>query len=134
MISSKYINKIAIILISGVLVLCVLAMGFSDKLISSVSNTGYAMEYETTLFDTNKVLEIDIQMDDDKWAEMLENARQEVYYECDVVINGTTFKQVGIRPKGNTSLSSIASDPDNNRYSFKPVSYTHLTLPTMAVV
>lgn len=45
--------------------------------------------------------------------------KQEQYYECDVVINGTTFKQVGIRPKSNTSLSSIASDPDNNRYSFK---------------
>ena len=119
MISSKYINKIAIILISVVLVLCVLTMGFSDKLISPISNTGYAMEYETALFDTNEVLEIDIQMEDDKWTEMLENARQEVYYECDVVINGTTFKQVGIRPKGNTSLSSIASDPDNNRYSFK---------------
>ena len=53
------------------------------------------------------------------WNEMLQNARKEQYYECDVIINGTTFKQVGIRPKGNTSLSSIASDPNNNRYSFK---------------
>ena len=45
MISSKYISKITMILISVVLVLCVLAMGFSDKLISAVINTGYAMEY-----------------------------------------------------------------------------------------
>lgn len=119
MISSKYISKITMILISIVLVLCVLAMGFSDKLISTVGNIGYAMEYETALFDTDKIIEIDIVMDDDKWNEMLENATQEVYYECDVVINGTTFYQVGIRPKGNTSLSSIAKDPDNNRYSFK---------------
>ncbi|MEI3411849.1 MAG: CotH kinase family protein [Blautia sp.] len=29
------------------------------------------------------------------------------------------FYSVGIRPKGNTSLSSIASDPDTDRYSFK---------------
>ena len=119
MISSKYINRIAIILISVALVLCVLAMGFSDNLLSPVSNTGYAMEYETALFDTNEILEIDILMEDGKWDEMLENATQEVYYECDVVINGQTFKQVGIRPKGNTSLSSIARDADNNRYSFK---------------
>ena len=119
MISSKYISKITIVLISIVLVLCVLAMVFSDKLIPIARNSGYAMEYETALFDTNSVLEVDILMEDDKWNEMLSNATQEIYYECDVVINGTTFYQVGIRPKGNTSLSSIAKDPDNNRYSFK---------------
>ncbi len=119
MLSSKYISKITIILISAVLILCVLAMTFYDKLLPIVNTTGYSMEYQYKLFDTSEILDIDIIMDDDKWNEMLQNARQEQYYECDVVINGTTFKQVGIRPKGNTSLSSIASDPDNNRYSFK---------------
>jgi len=119
MISSKHISKIATVLISFVLVLCVLAMGFYDKLLPVVSTTGYSMEYRNELFDTNNILDIEIVMDSEKWNEMLENARQEVYYECDVIINGTTFKRVGIRPKGNTSLSSIASDPNNNRYSFK---------------
>lgn len=119
MLSSKYISKITIILISAVLIMCVLAMTFYDKLLPVVNTTGYSMEYQDKLFDTSEILDIDIIMDDDKWNEMLQNARQEQYYECDVVINGTTFKQVGIRPKGNTSLSSIASDPDNNRYSFK---------------
>jgi len=119
MLSSKYISKITIILISVVLVLCVLAMTFYDKLLPVVNTSGYSMEYQDKLFDTSEVLDIDIVMDDAKWNEMLQNAQQEQYYECDVVINGTTFKQVGIRPKGNTSLSSIASDPDNNRYSFK---------------
>ena len=119
MISSKYINRITIVLISVALVLCVLTMGFSDTPLSPVGNTGYAMEYETALFDTNEILEIDILMENGKWDEMLENATNEIYYECDVVINGQTFKRVGIRPKGNTSLSSIARDADNNRYSFK---------------
>ena len=119
MLSSKYISKITIILISAVLIMCVLAMTFYDKLLPIVNTTGYSMEYQDKLFDTSEILDIDIIMDDDKWNEMLQNARQEQYYECDVVINGTTFKQVGIRPKGNTSLSSIANDPKNNRYSFK---------------
>lgn len=119
MLSSKYISKITIILISVVLVLCVLAMTFYDKLLPVVNTSGYSMEYQDKLFDTSEVLDIDIVMDDAKWNEMLQNAQQEQYYECDVVINGTTFKQIGIRPKGNTSLSSIARDPDNNRYSFK---------------
>ena len=119
MLSSKHISKITIILMSVVLVLCVLAMGFYDKILPVVSTAGYSMEYQDKLFNTDNIIDIDIVMDDAKWNEMLQNARQEVYYECDVVINGTTFKQVGIRPKGNTSLSSIAGDPDNNRYSFK---------------
>ena len=50
---------------------------------------------------------------------MLDNAAAEEYYACDVEINGETFYQVGIRPKGNTSLSAIVSDPDTDRYSFK---------------
>ncbi len=119
MLSSKYISKITITLISVTLILCVLAMTFYDKLLPVVNTTGYSMEYQEKLFDTDSVLEINIVMDNDKWDEMLQNAQKEEYYECDIAINGTTFKQVGIRPKGNTSLSSIARDPDNNRYSFK---------------
>ena len=119
MLLSKHISKITILLMSVVLILCVLAMAFYDKLLPAFNTSGYSMEYQDKLFDTSEVLDIDILMDDDKWNEMLNNATQEVYYECDVVINGTTFYQVGIRPKGNTSLSSIAKDPDNNRYSFK---------------
>lgn len=119
MLSSKYMDKITIALVSVALVLCFIAVGFYNNPALPVSNVGYAMEYTDALFDTSEIIEIDIIMDDAKWNEMLQSARQEVYYECDVIVNGTTFKQVGIRPKGNTSLSSIAGDPDNNRYSFK---------------
>ena len=119
MISSKYFQHIAITLVSLVLILCVLAMAMSDKLIAVVSGTAYDMEYEKELFDTSEIIDVNIIMDDGKWEEMLDGARSEVYYQCDVVINDTPFYQVGIRPKGNTSLSSIASDPNNDRYSFK---------------
>ena len=58
-------------------------------------------------------------MDEADWNDMLENATAEEYYQCDVEVNGTTFYRVAIRPKGNTSLTSIASDPTTDRYSFK---------------
>lgn len=119
MLSSKHITKITVILTALVLVLCVLAMVFSDNLAGVTKSSAYAMEYEEKIFNTDEIVNINIIMDDEKWEEMLQNAMSEVYYECDVVVNGTTFKRVGIRPKGNTSLSSIAMDPDNNRYSFK---------------
>ncbi len=120
MISNKHITKIAAILISIVFVLCFLVQLFPNMLSSvAVSDTVYSMEYTDKLFDTSEIIDINIIMDDTEWQEMLDNAMSEVYYKCDVVVNGTTFYSVGIRPKGNTSLSSIANDPDNNRYSFK---------------
>ncbi len=119
MIANKHITKIAIALVSLTILLCLSAMIFSEQIKGLIGSEGYKMEYETELFDKSKTISLDIQMDSEKWDEMLENARSETYYKCDVVVNGKTFYQVGIRPKGNTSLSSIASDPDNNRYSFK---------------
>ncbi|MBQ2696928.1 MAG: CotH kinase family protein [Clostridia bacterium] len=119
MIASKHITKIALALVAIALILCILAMGFSGILSKTVVAPVYSMEYETELFDTDQILTVDIVMEEESWNEMLQNAMRETYYQCDVVINGTTFYSVGIRPKGNTSLSSIANDPDNNRYSFK---------------
>lgn len=119
MISNKHISKLATVLISVCLVLCVVLLAFPNRFILPLVDTAYSMEYESKLFDTDNIIDINIIMDDATWSEMLENAISENYYECDVVVNGTTFHSVGIRPKGNTSLSSIAHDPDNNRYSFK---------------
>lgn len=119
MISSKYISKISVLLVSAALLLCALGMGFSDKLLPITNNSAYGMEYQNALFDTSEIINIDIIIDETDRREMLDNAIEENYYACDVVINNTTVKNVGIRTKGNTSLSSIASDPDNDRYSFK---------------
>ena len=69
MLSSKHISKITIALISIVLILCVLAMTFYDKLLPVVNISGYSMEYQDKLFDTSEVLDIDIVIDDDKWNE-----------------------------------------------------------------
>ncbi len=120
MISNKHIVKFSAILTAIVFVLCIAAQLFPDMLSSVIqSDTAYSMEYEDKLFDTSEIIDINIIMDETAWQDMLDNAIQEEYYECNVQINGTTFYSVGIRPKGNTSLSSIANDPDNDRYSFK---------------
>lgn len=119
MISSKHISKIAILLVSAVLILCVFAMAFSDKLFTGARTLGYDVEYKTALFDTSKITELNIVMDDEDWSEMLSRAIEEEYYQCNVEVNGTVFYNVGIRPKGNTSLSAVVNDPNNDRYSFK---------------
>lgn len=115
----KHVTKIIIAVMAAAVALCVTAIAFSDTLKERLGGTGVQMEYETKLFNTDEIITVDILMDEDEWNKMLQNAMTEEYYVCDVVINGQTIKNVAIRPKGNTSLSAIASDPDSDRYSLK---------------
>lgn len=75
--------------------------------------------YASTVFDKMDIMDVNIIMDEDDWNTMLENAMSEEYYSCDVEINGTKYCNIGIRPKGNTSLTTIVSDDTTDRYSFK---------------
>jgi len=72
--------------------------------------------YEARLFSTDRVHTIDIRIDD--WESFLLTAQSEEYTVCDVVIDGETVQDVGLRGKGNTSLSTVSS-MDSDRYSFK---------------
>ncbi len=119
MIAHKHITKIIAVVMAAAVCLCLCAVAFSDKITSAIGAAGISMEYEAKLFDTDSIIDINILMDTDDWNDMLENATAEEYYKCDAEINGTTFYSVAIRPKGNTSLTSIASDPTTDRYSFK---------------
>ena len=115
----KHITAIVVVITAIAVALCFLAMGFSDSIEEYIGGEGVTMEYEYRLFNTDEPIQIDIRMDEDEWQDMLNNASAEIYYVCDVVINGQKLYNVAIRPKGNTSLSAIAMDPNNNRYSFK---------------
>lgn len=119
MIAHKHITKIIAVVMAVAVCLCLCAVAFSSQIAAATGDMGISMEYETELFDTSSILTVNILMDDADWNDMLTNATAEEYYQCDVEINGTTFYRVGIRPKGNTSLTSIASDPTTDRYSFK---------------
>ena len=72
--------------------------------------------YETRLFDTDRVHTIDIVMDD--WDAFIDGCEDEEYVLCSVIIDGEACQNVGIRAKGNTSLSSVSS-MGSDRYSFK---------------
>lgn len=119
MIAHKYMTKIAAVIMAVAVCLCLQAIAFAEELTEAFGGTGIAMEYESRLFQTDEIIRINILMEEDQWEDMLANAAGEVYYQCDVEINGEMFYRVGIRPKGNTSLTAIASDPDTDRYSFK---------------
>jgi len=109
----KHIDKICLVAALLALILCAVFMNGEAFGIQAASKV---MGYEERLFDTSKVHTIDIIMDD--WDAFLETARSEEYSVCSVVIDGEAISNVGIRGKGNTSLSNVAS-MDSDRYSFK---------------
>ncbi len=119
MLAHKHITKIVAVIMAAAVCLSLCAVAFSGPLTAWAGDKGITQEYETALFDTSSILSLNIQMDEDDWNKMLENATEEKYYQCNVEVNGTMFYQVGIRPKGNTSLTSIANDDTTDRYSFK---------------
>jgi len=52
------------------------------------------------------------------WDSFIENCESEEYSACTVAIDGEKYSNIGIRAKGNTSLSNVKS-MDSERYSFK---------------
>ncbi len=82
-----------------------------------------AIKYTKTLFDDSKVHTIDIQVDNRIWNNMIENATYEKYIPCTMVIDGVRIKEVGIRPKGDTSLKHVM-DMNSQNFSFK-VEFDH---------
>jgi spore coat protein CotH len=80
----------------------------------TASAAGYAAEMEKT-----EVMSISIEADETEWQGMLDTATEEQYISANITINGSTIENVGIRPKGNSSLRQVAGDDTTDRYSFK---------------
>ena len=111
--TSKHFDKIAALVTALALLLTVLFMNGATL---GVEAAGRSMGYEDTLFDTTRVHTIDIVIDD--WDAFLETCESETYSACSVVIDNESVKNVAIRGKGNTSLSTVSS-LGSQRYSFK---------------
>lgn len=77
------------------------------------------LSYENKLFDTSYVHTINIEIADDDWEDLKANPTQKTKYQADITIDGETINDVSFSTKGNTSLSSVSSDSDSDRYSFK---------------
>lgn len=116
MIQSKKINIIVAIAVVFAFItsIALVAIGNIDN-----ENGGMKTEteYATKIFGTD-IISIEIIADEADWQEMLDNATSEQYIMADVVVNGTKFQNVGVRPKGNSSLSQVANS-DSDRYSFR---------------
>jgi spore coat protein CotH len=101
-----------------IVILCILigAVYTLNKIQVEQSTSGY--DYKEELFKEDEVGLVEINVSDAKWQTILDDPTAEEYVEASISINGTTYDNVGIRAKGNSSLTSVANS-DSERYSLK---------------
>lgn len=118
MINSKHITKIAALLICLSLLLCV-----GIVYVANGNTKAKVVEYKSRLFG-DEIISLDIQVNETDWQEMLDNATAKEYISADLMINGELFTTVGLRTKGNSSLSQVSQMQDSDRYSIN-IKFNH---------
>ena len=109
-------KKIDVICCVAVIFAMLVTVLFMNAEALGIQAADKVMGYETRLFDAQSVHTVDIIIDD--WDSFLDTCQSEEYSVCNVLIDGEAYTNVGIRGKGNTSLSTVSS-MNSERYSFK---------------
>ena len=115
MIKKKATETLVLISIVVVLISALLLQGAAGK---SGATIRTFTEYEEELFG-DTIISLDIKADQDAWDEMISNAQSKTYIMVDVVVNGVTYRDVGVRTKGNASLTQVSQSSSSERYSFR---------------
>ncbi len=116
MIKHKWTGALAALLMAA----AVLMTGFACLNPGALASvTGTAPPSYASALDKTGIMDIQIVADPAAWASMLENATAEEYIPATVVIDGLKIENVGLRPKGNSSLSMVARSDTTDRFSFK---------------
>ena len=115
MVSNRYFDKLVWIVVTLALVAALILPGSTN---SNASAKTYHTEYAEQLFG-DEIITVEFQVDQDDWDEMITNAQAKTYIMADVVVNGVTYKDVGVRTKGNASLSQVSQSASPERYSLR---------------
>ncbi len=114
MIQNKRIGVITGVAMCLALAVSILLIYFVN---GSIEKTTITPDYANRIFGSD-MISIEILADETDWQQMLDNAQSEQFIMADVIVNGTKFTNVGVRPKGNSSLTQVIQS-DSDRYSFR---------------
>lgn len=109
----KIIFSVAMVI--GLIIICFYVIRFNTINSNSIDSSSSTQ----LVLDKDKVTQINIEIDENTWQELLTNATAEEYYSVNITINDETFYNVGLRTKGNSSLTNVARDENSDRYSLK---------------
>jgi len=101
----------------AILLALVMTIGLAGYAANGKVTAASAADYSTEIFGKD-VITVHITASDEDWEYLMENATSKPYISADVEIDGVTFEDVGIKTKGNTSLTQVANS-GSDRYSLK---------------
>ncbi|MBG9794971.1 spore coat assembly protein [Paenibacillus dendritiformis] len=84
----------------------------------STASDSNVVQLSEELFPKDKVIEVNLAIDADDYRDMLEHPTDKKVKAASVQYNGYELDNIGIRTKGNSSLTGVASS-DSDRYSLK---------------
>lgn len=116
MLESKKFEK-TIIIVTIVALIIALVLTVFPSAFSLIANEKADNQYPVKLFGKN-IINIDIAVDEATWDKMIEDKMSKPYISCDLTIDGEKFNQVGLRPKGNSSLTNVQGERLSFRLNF----------------
>ena len=111
--TSKAFNFLAVL--GAIIMLAIVGLLFYTVSVTGVPR-GQTIGYEDRLFDDTRVHQIDIVCDD--WEAFKEGATNEEYIKVAVVVDDKAMREVGMRAKGNSTLTQVAQE-GSDRFSLK---------------
>ena len=119
--NKKNITFLAVVAVLIVILIGATSIPGNSKTSKELQATSNAIQpdYIEKVLNIDKITEINIDINKDDWKWLIENASKKEARSCNITVNGTKFYNVSINPKGNSSLTSIASDDTTDRFSFK---------------
>lgn len=112
MIANKHISIITAVFLCLSLIIC----GFIVYAANTWETTKIP-EYQSKLFG-DEIITIDIKVDNNDWQNLLDNAQAKEWISGDLIINGNQISTVGIRTKGNSSLSQSKEGKYSLQFEF----------------
>lgn len=98
-------------------VCCSLLAGCSQSKNNTSVDNSSEIAYND-LFKENEVMDIKIEISEEDWKAMKDNAKDEEYHSANITVGDTKLENIAIRTKGFSSLQTVVSS-DSDRYSFR---------------
>lgn len=100
-------------------IIAIISVIFTTNILIAVPAYSTNTSYVDKLFTNDKVINIDIVIDESDWEDLKQNPRDKTVYNITAVIDGEKVSNIGMRTKGDSTLNQLASDSSTDRYSFK---------------
>lgn len=100
-------------------IIALISVILTTNIITTVPAYSTSTSYVDKLFSGDRVINIDIVIDESDWEDLKQNPLNKTMYNITAIIDGEKVSNIGIRTKGDSTLNQLASNDNTDRYSYK---------------